>query len=201
MDQQTIIQRLRACIEAASTQTFLRRDFAHLGSARQLSRCLAMLQDEGIIEHAGYGLYLRPNTMTLENAIRAIRDRLGPRARRLVTISGVTVALGDTRERPNPQTLLDAKKLASAVRVVQCCTVDEIRRKSLENIERWNSKGTWVSAHDEWRALMEHGTDEEIIAVMTGTDEGCNRLRQSPPYVGLVEAVELRTVTRRLMPR
>ena len=201
MDQQTIIQRLRACIETASTQTFLRRDFAHLGSARQLSRCLAMLQDEGIIEHAGHGLYLRPNTITIENAIRAIRDRLGPRARRLVTISGVTVALGDTRERPNPQTLLDAKKLASAVRVVQCCTVDEIRRKSLENIERWNSKGTWVSAHDEWRALMEHGTDEEIIAVMTGTDERCNRLRQSPPYVGLVEPVELRTVTRRLMPR
>ena len=61
--------------------------------------------------------------------------------------------------------------------------------------------GTWVSAHDEWRALMEHGTEEEIIAVMTRTDERCNRLRQSPPYVGLVEPVELRTVTRRLMPR
>jgi len=201
MSQKTILQRLHAYIAAAPMQSFLRRDFAHLGSARQLNRCLAVLEDKGIIEHAGYGIYLRPNTMTIENSIRAIRDRLGSRTRRLVTISGVTVALGDTRERPNRQTLLDAKKLASAVRVFQCCTVDEIRRKSLENIQRWNSKGTWVSAHDEWRALMEYGSDEEIIAVMTGTDERCNRLRQSPPYVGLVEPVELRTVTRRLMPR
>jgi hypothetical protein len=64
-------------------------------------------------------------------------------------ISGVTVAFGDTGEHPNRQILLDAKKLVSATRVVQCCTVDQIRRKSLENIRRWNSKGTWVSAHDE----------------------------------------------------
>lgn len=195
MDQKTIIQRVRAYIEAAPTQTFLRRDFAHFGSARQLSRCLVALQDEGLIVRAGRGLYLRPDIMTIEAAVRAIRDRLGRRARRLVMISGVTVALGDTSERPNRQTLLDAKKLASATRVVQCCTVDQIRRKSLENIKRWNSKGTWVSAHDEWRALMECGTDQEIIAVMTGTDERSNRLRQSPPYVGLVEPVALCDVT------
>lgn len=201
MDQQTITQRLRACIEAAPAQTFLRRDFAHLGSARQLSRCLAVLQGEGVIERAGHGLYLRPEAMTIEAAVCAVRDRLGRRARRLVTFAGVTVDLGDTGQRPNRQTLLDAKKLASAARVVQCCTVDQIRCKSLENIERWNSKGTWVSAHDEWRALMERGTDQEIIAVMTGTDERCNRLRQSPPYVGLVEPVALDEVKRRPAPR
>jgi hypothetical protein len=105
--------------------------------------------------------------MSLETAVRAVRERLGRRAKRLITISGVTVALGEKSARPNRQTLLDAKKLASAMRVVQCCTVDQIRRKSLANIERWNSKGTWVSAHDEWRVLMERGTDQEIIAVMT----------------------------------
>lgn len=201
MDQQTLTQRLKACIEATSTKIFLRRDFAHLGSARQLSRCLAALQDEGLITRAGRGLYLRPDSMTIEAAVRAALDRLGPRARRLVTISGVTVALGETSARQNQHTLLDAKKLASATRVVQCCTVEQIRRKSLENIERWNSNGTWVSAHDEWRALMEHGTDQEIIAVMTGTDERCNRLRQSPPYVGLVEPVALDEVRRRLRAR
>lgn len=194
MDQQTIIQRVRAYIEMASTPTFLRRDFTHLGSARQLSRCLAALQEDGLIVRAGQGLYLRQDITTVEAALSAIRDRLGRRARRLVIISGVTVALGDTRERPNQQTVLDAKKLASAARVVQCCTVDQIRRKSLENIERWNSNGVWVSAHDEWRLLMEHGTDQEVIAVMTGTDERSNRLRQSPPYVGLVEPVNLKDV-------
>lgn len=195
MDKQTITQRIRAYIEAAPTQAFLRRDFAHFGSTRQLSRCLATLQDEGLIERAGLGLYLCPDMLTIEANVRAIRERLGRRTRRLVTISGVTIALGETSKHPNRQTLLDAKKLASATRVLQYCTIDQIRRKSLENIKRWNSKGTWVSAHDEWRALMEHGTDQEIIAVMIGADERSNRLRQSAPYVGLVEPVALGDVT------
>lgn len=195
MDKQTITQRIRAYIEAAPTQAFLRRDFAHFGSPRQLSRCLAALQDEGLIERAGHGLYLCPDMLTIEANVRAIRERLGRRTRRLVTISGVTIALGETSKHPNRQTLLDAKKLASATRVLQYCTIDQIRSKSLENIKRWNSKGTWVSAHDEWRALMEHGTDQEIIAVMIGADERSNRLRQSAPYVGLVEPVALRDVT------
>lgn len=195
MDQQTITQRVRTYIEMAPTQTFLRRDFAHFGSARQVSKCLAALQHDGLIVRAGRGLYLREDLTTIEAALSAIRDRLGRRARRLVIIFGVTVALGDTKARRNQQTVLDAKKLASAKRVVQCCTVDQIRHKSLENIKRWNSKGTWVSALDEWRLLMEHGTDQEIIAVMTGTDERSNRLRQSPPYVGLVEPVNLKDVS------
>lgn len=200
MDQQTITQRLRTWIEETPTRIFLRRDFAHLGSARQLSRALTVLQDEEFLARAGHGLYLRPDVMSLEAAVGAVRERLGRRAKRLVTISGVTVALGETSARLNQQTLLDAKKLASAMRVAQCCTVDQIRRKSLANIERWNSKGTWVSAHDEWRVLMEHGTDQEIIAVMTGTDERCNRLRQSPPYVGLVEPVSINEVMHRGAP-
>lgn len=201
MDQQTIMQRLRTCIEQASIPVFLRRDFAHLGSARQLSRALAVLRDEELIIRAGHGLYLRPDVLSLEAAVRAVRDRIGHRVKRFITISGVIVAMGETSDRPNRQTLLDAKKLASAKRVVQCCTVDQIRRKSLANIERWNSKGTWVSAYDEWRLLMESGSDQEIIAVMTGSDERCNRLRQSPPYVGLVEPVDLRTIKRRSSPR
>ena len=197
MDQETITRRLRIFIEDTPFQIFLRRDFAHLGSVRQLSRALAVLQDEELLVRAGHGLYLRPDAMSLAAAVCAVRERLGRRAKRLITISGVTVALGEKSARPNRKTLLDAKKLASAMRVVQCCTVDQIRRKSLANIERWNSKGTWVSAHDEWRVLMEHGTDQEIIAVMTGTDERCNRLRQSPPYVGLVEPVSINEVMHR----
>jgi hypothetical protein len=149
MDQQTIKQRIRAYIEAAPIPVLLRRDLVHFGSARQLSRCLVALQDEGLIERAGHGLYLLPGRLMIEATVCAIRDRLGRRSRRLVMISGVTVAFGDTGEHPNRQILLDAKKLVSATRVVQCCTVDQIRRKSLENIRRWNSKGTWVSAHDE----------------------------------------------------
>ena len=132
--------------------------------------------------------------MSLEAAIRAVRERLGRRAKRLITISGVTVALGEKSARPNRQTPLDAKKLASAMRVVQCCTIDQIRRKSLANIERWNHQGTWVPAHDERRVLMERGTDQEIVALMTGTDERCNRIRQYAPYVGLVEPVSIHEI-------
>lgn len=194
MDQQTIAQRLRAYIESTPAQVFLRRDFAHLGSASQLSRALAVLQEEEFIERAGYGVYLRPHLTTLEAAVCAVRDRLGCRSKRFIIISGITIALGETSDRPNQQTLLDAKKLASAERVLRCCTIDQIRRKSLANIARWNSNGTWVSAHDEWRLLMEQGTDEEISAVMTGTDQRCNRLRQSPPYVGLVEPVSINEI-------
>jgi hypothetical protein len=43
---------------------------------------------------------------------------------------------------------------------------------------------------------MEHGTDQEIIAVMIGTDEWSNRLRQSPPYVGLFGPVALERLTK-----
>lgn len=33
---------------------------------------------------------------------------------------------------------------------------------------------------------MKSGTDDQIIATMSGLDENSNRLRQSPPYVGLI---------------
>ena len=197
MNQQTVIQRLRCCVDATSSNVFLRRDFAHLGSASQVGRALSALQREEFITRAGYGVYLRPDMAPLEVTLRAVRDRLGSQARRLITICGVTVALGDTHSRPNLQTLLDEKKLASAARVLESCTIDQIRRKSLGNIERWNGNGTWVSALDEWRWLMECGSDQEIIAVMTGTDERCNRLRQSPPYVGLVEPIDMKAIKRK----
>lgn len=196
MDQQTLKQRLRIFIKQAPAQVFLRKDFAHLGSARQLSRVLTVLQDEEFIVRAGQGLYLRPNVMSIESTLHFVHDRLGHCTKRLITICGVTIAMGETRPLTNQQTLLDAKKLASALRVVQCCSVDQIRRKSLANITRWNSQGTWVSALDEWRLLMERGTDQEIVAVMTGTDERCNRLRQSAPYVGLVKPVSINEIKR-----
>ena len=197
MGRQTILQRLRKFIEEAPGEILLRQDVAHLGGARQLSRALAILRSEELIARAGHGVYLRSHDMSIHTVLSAVRHRLGPRTKRLINVSGITIALGETSSQPNQQTLLDAKKLASAVRVVQNCTVDQIRRKSLANIKRWNGKGTWVSAHDEWRLLMEQGSNQEVLAVMTGTDERSNRLRQSAPYVGLVEPVSINTVKRR----
>lgn len=197
MGKTTILQRLKKFIEEAPGEILLRHDFAHLGSPRQLSRALAILQSEEFVARAGHGVYLRSHELPIPVVISAVRLRLGLSTKRLITVSGTTIALGEKSTSLNRQTLLDAKKLASAVRVVQSCTVDQIRRKSLANIDRWNTKGTWVSAHDEWRLLMEQGSDREVLAVMLGTDERSNRLRQSAPYVGLVDPVSIDTVKRK----
>jgi hypothetical protein len=81
---------------------------------------------------------------------------------------------------------LDRFKLLTAMAVLEVVPLEQIRSSSLANLDRWNAKGVWCSAHDEWRALMTSGTDEEVIASMTGLDDRANRLRQSPPYVGLL---------------
>lgn len=86
----------------------------------------------------------------------------------------------------NSQDYLDYRKLLIARACLQSVEIQKIREKSLSNLDRWNANGTWCSAHDEWRELMIHGSDAEIIAVMTGLDQNSNRLRQSPPYVGLI---------------
>lgn len=46
--------------------------------------------------------------------------------------------------------------------------------------------GFCVSAHEEWRALVAHGSDMHVIAAMTSSDGNVNRLRQSSPYAGLI---------------
>ena len=45
-----------------------------------------------------------------------------------------------------------------------------------------------MSAYDEWQRILESGDDGELFATMLGRDERCIRLRQSPPYVGLLPA-------------
>jgi hypothetical protein len=88
---------------------------------------------------------------------------------------------------PGRQAKLDELKRLTAVAVLEEATMAAIRAKSLANLDRWNANGVWVSAHDEWRALMTSETDAQIIATMSGRDENSNRLRQSAPYVGLID--------------
>jgi antitoxin component of MazEF toxin-antitoxin module len=87
---------------------------------------------------------------------------------------------------------LDELKRSLALAVVRRHTPQEIRAKSLANLHRWKSRGTWVSAYDEWQELIERGDDGELFAAMLGRDERANRLRQSPPYVGLLPREEVR---------
>ena len=90
------------------------------------------------------------------------------------------------------QDVLDELKLKLAAAVTARCTAREIRAKALANLHRWKANGSWVSAYDEWRKILETGDDGELFAVMLGRDERSNRLRQSAPYVGLLPRDEVR---------
>jgi antitoxin component of MazEF toxin-antitoxin module len=81
---------------------------------------------------------------------------------------------------------LDELKRRLAVAVTARCSAHEIRARSLANLHRWKRNGAWVSAYDEWQRILESGDDGALFATMLGRDERANRLRQSPPYVGLL---------------
>lgn len=87
---------------------------------------------------------------------------------------------------------LDQHKRALALAVVRGFTPREIRAQSLANLHRWKQLGSWVSAYDEWCEIIESEDDGALFAAMLGHDERANRLRQSPPYVGLLPRVEVR---------
>jgi antitoxin component of MazEF toxin-antitoxin module len=90
------------------------------------------------------------------------------------------------------QQALDELKRRLAAAVAARCSAREIRAHGLANLHRWQKSGAWVSAYDEWRRLLEQGDDGELFATMLGRDERSNRLRQSPPYVGLLPREEVR---------
>lgn len=81
---------------------------------------------------------------------------------------------------------LDELKLKLACEVVSRCTPNLIRAQALANLSRWKKSGAWVSAYAEWQEILESASDGELFVVMLGRDENSNRLRQSPPYVGLL---------------
>lgn len=86
----------------------------------------------------------------------------------------------------NKQAKLDQMKVRKALIIFERFSLDEIRNKSLTNLLRWKASGAWCTAYDEWEELMKFGSEHEIREAMTGQTERSNRLRQSPPYVGLM---------------
>ncbi|MGV8892297.1 MAG: hypothetical protein ACOH2K_05030 [Burkholderiaceae bacterium] len=87
----------------------------------------------------------------------------------------------------NEQSRLDEFKLSLAKAILSQFPMGVIRQKSLANITRWTGNGAWCSAFDEWKELMEKGSDQEVIEAMTGLTQTANRLRQSGPYTGLLD--------------
>ena len=110
---------------------------------------------------------------------------------------GDTLELTENGIRPSSragfsQQTLDELKRDLALAVVRRFTPREIRAQSLANLHRWKRQGMWVSAYDEWRELIDRDDDGVLFAAMLGRDERANRLRQSPPYVGLLPREEVR---------
>jgi hypothetical protein len=189
----TPLDKIKRSIRASKKLVFLRSDFARFGQYRQISRVLRALENDGVLRRAGHGIYIKPGQPAdIRGLIDQVRARLGPgkRVRRIVTLGDVTVQLGLKSGRRNAQSVLDEKKLARARELVRRIDLATIRKKSLANLDRWEAQGVWCSADDEWRVLMREGTDAEVVTAMTAEDEQSNRLRQSPPYVGLLSGRE-----------
>lgn len=82
---------------------------------------------------------------------------------------------------------LNEVKDALAKEILALHDISTIRAKSLSNLDSWKANGTWCSAYDEWRQILLSGSDEDLATAMTDKHEHFVRLRQSPPYPGLLD--------------
>lgn len=97
--------------------------------------------------------------------------------------------------------LLDELKRRIAVEVVAFFPPSVIRKHSLANLRRWRKQGVWVDAFESWRLLLTKGSDEMLFAVMLGKDERWAKLRNSPPYVGLLPSEEVQRLNSEVVGR
>jgi antitoxin component of MazEF toxin-antitoxin module len=104
---------------------------------------------------------------------------------------GDYLELGERGIRPiskpgSSHDVLDELKRRLASEVVSRFTSKLIRAHSLANLSRWRKNGVWGPVYAEWQQILEIASDGDLFAAMLGRDENSNRLRQSPPYVGLL---------------
>lgn len=187
--------RIKRSISASKNEVFLRKEFDRFGSYRQVSRVLNDLATEGRIVRSGYGVYSKPTLTAVDRFLDQVHAKLTGRTRRTVEFGSRMIQLGSTpKSSANAQTRLDEYKLRLALELVERFDLDTIRKKSLENLARWKKNDAWCSAYDEWRQLLRSGSDQHLRRVMTGEDQTSNRLRQSPPYTGLLDPSTLEKI-------
>lgn len=78
-------------------------------------------------------------------------------------------------------------RLAVATLILETFPIEVIRQRSIDNMNRWKSQGTWSLAYDEWMTLLTDGTDADVIEAMTAETDKASRLRSVHPYTGLLE--------------
>lgn len=184
----TPIEQVKTQILSMKDHVNLRYDFNGLGNRGLINRALKCLVSEYKLLHVSHGIYVKANTkVSLEKLGYIIRKRLGKNPDRVITIGSSTIHIGKLITIKDPHKHLDQIKLRMAKAVVEQFPIEQIRKASLENLAHWKSIGSWCSAYAEWENIMRHEQDETIIYLMTSEDEEpCNRLRQSPPFVGLL---------------
>lgn len=87
---------------------------------------------------------------------------------------------------------LHQMKWRMACEVISRFSVANIRTHSLGNLARWRAQGTWSLAYDEWLHILNTADDQQLHAVIVGTDEKSRQLRQSMPYVGMLDQNSVR---------
>jgi prevent-host-death family protein len=87
----------------------------------------------------------------------------------------------------NTHARLDAIKHRISCVVLATFPLTEIKRRSLANIERWRVNGTYGPAYEEWSRIILDPDDTSMIAAMVGFSDHANQLRQSIPYVGMLD--------------
>lgn len=89
---------------------------------------------------------------------------------------------------------IDALNRTVALAVVDRFSANQIRAQGIANLHRWKAQDSWVSAYQEWLDILQSADDGKLFATMLGRDEESTRLRQSPPYVGLLPQEEVRAI-------
>lgn len=102
--------------------------------------------------------------------------------------------INQLRQGKNRQTVLDAVKHRISCEILSRFSLDDIRKKSIENLDRWRSMGTWGGAYDDWLQVINAGDDTKLIDCMIGSSERSNQLRQSIPYVGMLDKALVRKI-------
>lgn len=194
------IDKIKANILSRKEKVFLRRDFNELGNRGMVSCALRSLVNESSLLHAGSGIYIKSDfSWSTEKIANVIRNRLGNRVNRTLLIGVTKVHIGKTITIFNASERLNKFKLRIAQTVLEHYSIDEIREVSLKNLAHWKAIGSWCSANDEWQNIMLHGSDDEIIFMMTSEiEEPANRLRQSAPYVGLLSEQQMNSLRQKL---
>lgn len=78
-------------------------------------------------------------------------------------------------------------RLRIAHAVLKEADLKEIRSHSLSNLTLWRTMDRWTDLHEKWHDMIISFSDLQIVLVMTSANANADRLRSSPPYVGIID--------------